>query len=53
MDYNLLTNCDFFFFFTKVLENSYDIEVEQQVRNQGTNHMLDITSAMETNEKCI
>lgn len=51
---NSLTNCDFFkfiyLFCTKSSGNSYDIEIEQQVRNQGTNCMLAIISAMETNK---
>lgn len=60
MDYYSLTNwvvwgvfggegC--FVFLQKAPENSYDIEVEQQVRNQGTDCMLAIISALETKKK--
>lgn len=40
-----------FVFLQKAPENSYDIEVEQQVRNQGTDCMLAILSALKTKEK--
>lgn len=40
-----------FVFLQKAPENSYDIEVEQQVRNQGTDCMLAILSALKTKKK--
>lgn len=48
MDYYSLTNCEIL---QKALEDSYDIQMKPQVKNQGTNSMPDIIAATETNKK--